>query len=389
MYSLVLMTAMTAAPDTPEFGGLFRDRMNCSGCSGAARYSCYGGCSCNGCCGGGLFGLRERVRSWWNANGCCGGSSYARAYGCCGVSYSCHGSQTFSCFGSSPPISYTPVFNGGLSCHGGPTPMAPAPVFDPFPPVPGGAVPSVPYADPIPAPPPPIDRVGVRPAAHSGPPTAMVSANGTGTRATVLVRLPADAKLYADGAALKLTGGERKFVTPELPAGMEYTYRFTAEYERNGEVVAVTRKVAVRAGETVPVEFADLSVTKPVPSDDDSPVKRNENLAAAPVSKSTSSSAPTAPVQPVASPKAPATGRAVITVKLPAGAALHIDGNRNTSIDPVRQFTSPWLPAGQEFAYLLQAEVMRNGHPEQLTQKVAFRAGEQVTVDFSGLGGGN
>jgi uncharacterized protein (TIGR03000 family) len=89
------------------------------------------------------------------------------------------------------------------------------------------------------------------------------------------------------------------------------------------------------------------------------------------------------------SPKAPATGRAVITVKLPAGAALYIDGNRNSSIDAVRQFTTPLLPAGQEFAYLLKAEVMRNGHPEQLTQKVAFRAGEQVTVDFSGLGGGN
>jgi uncharacterized protein (TIGR03000 family) len=138
-------------------------------------------------------------------------------------------------------------------------------------------------------------------------------------------------------------------------------------------------------------------VTKPVPNGDESPVKSNENLAAAPVKSSSGSTpaalvpsvAPAAPLPPVPPPvtTAPAAGRATIVVKLPAGAALYVDGNRNASTDPVRQFTTPPLPAGQEFAYLLKAEVIRNGHPEQLTQKVAFRAGEQVMVDFSGLGG--
>ena len=44
------------------------------------------------------------------------------------------------------------------------------------------------------------------------------------------------------------------------------------------------------------------------------------------------------------------------------------------------------MPAGREFAYLLRVEVTRNGQPEQLTQKVAFRAGEHTEVDFSSLG---
>ena len=48
-----------------------------------------------------------------------------------------------------------------------------------------------------------------------------------------------------------LTGAERKFVSPELPAGQEFTYRFRAEYERDGETVSVTKKVPVRAGGTV------------------------------------------------------------------------------------------------------------------------------------------
>ena len=59
MYSLVLMSALTATPDGSGWLRDLFDRGNCYGCSGAARYSCYGGCcgadyyaSCNGCCGG-------------------------------------------------------------------------------------------------------------------------------------------------------------------------------------------------------------------------------------------------------------------------------------------------------------------------------------------------
>ncbi len=89
MYSLVLMTAMAGGGEAPQFNGYFRNLFNggnCSGCNGcdggAARYSCYGGgCSGSSCNGwkvaatGHLdFGVRDRVRSWWNANGCCGGT---------------------------------------------------------------------------------------------------------------------------------------------------------------------------------------------------------------------------------------------------------------------------------------------------------------------------
>jgi uncharacterized protein (TIGR03000 family) len=282
---------------------------------------------------------------------------------------------------------YTPVLNGGLSCYGGPVASAPAPVFDPVPATayPYSAPPpaSIPYAQPQVAPPTVVpERVGVRPAAAA---TVTAANGGMGSRASVLVRLPVDAKLYADGTALRMTGPERKFVTPDLPDGMEFTYRFTAEYERNGEVVSVTKKVAVRPGTSAAIEFVDLTVTKPATAGerDAAPVRSGDVVAAAPVSLAKTPEAPAA--LPMTQP---AGERATITVKLPAGATLYVDDRKNPSAEPVRRFTTPPLPAGREFGYLLKAEVVRNGQPETLTQKVAFRAGEQVVVDLTSLGTG-
>ncbi|MFO0796304.1 MAG: TIGR03000 domain-containing protein [Gemmataceae bacterium] len=394
MYSLVLMTAMAGGGDAPQFNGYFRDLFSggsCNGCcgGGAARYSCYGGGCCGGsdCCGGGhaFFGVRDRVRSWWNANGCCGGTTaLSGCNGCCGGTTAlagctgcCGGTAAYSCFGG-PAVSYTPVLNGGLSCYGGPVPSAPPPVFGP--PQPYAAPPAtIPYADPQTAPAP--DRTGFRPAVAFGPPTATVS---NGSRAAIVVRLPADARLYADGVPLRLTGSERRFTTPELPGGMEFTYRMTAEYDRNGEVVSVTKRVPVRSGATETVEFSDLTAARPTTG---APAPPAANPAVAAPAVAVSNPGPTAPVAPTA-PIAPTGGdaRATITVKLPPGAALYVDNNRNPSTESTRRFTTPPLPAGREFAYLLRVEVTRNGQPEQLSQKVAFRAGEHTEVDFSSLG---
>ena len=382
MYSIVLMTALTAAPDAPQFNGYFRDLFNggcggsCNGCSGGVRYSCYGGgcsgavaypaasCSgctgCTGCCGGGVFGLGlgDRVRSWFTpATGCCGSHSY----GCSGAGYSCSG---YSCSGS--------VY----SCFGGPMMMAPPMSFDSFPPSPGQ--PGIPYAVPDPAP----GSARLQPAMHAVP------ASGGGTaRAAVVVKLPADARLSAEGRELNLTGAERKFVSPELPKGQEFVYRFKAEYERDGETVSVTKKVTVQAGAELTVEFTDLTAAKPAAPG------AGKTTSAAPASVTpTVEPAKAAPVKaepPARETPAPAapSERATITVKLPPGATLYVDDRKSPSQEPVRQFATPPLPAGREFAYLIKAEMMRDGRPETLTQKVPFRAGERITVDFTSLGG--
>ena len=394
MYSIVMLTALSAAPDAPQFNGYFRDLFSrdngCNGCSGAARYSC-NGCtgsmaytsSCNGCCGGHVFGLGlgDRVRSFFDRDpvgyGCCGG----RSYSCSGGGLSCSGCSgtAYSCFGS-PAMSYTPMSGAGLSCQGG-TYAVPQPAFDQFPPVPNvqGApgAPNIPYAIPDTAP----GATGLRPA--SAQTNGALAANAPTARASVIVRLPADARLSADGRALNLTGAERKFVSPDLPQGQEFVYKFTAEYERDGELVSVSKKVAVRAGATVSVAFADLTAAK----GSDAP---GATTSTAPAKGAVPTGEPAKAV-PAAkpAPDAPTTSggdRATITVKLPADATLYVDDRKSPSKEPVRSFATPPLPNGREFAYVIKAEVTRNGQPETLTQKVPFRAGERVVVDFTSLG---
>src|SRR5262245_40835757 len=101
MYSLVLMTALTTAPDGPEFNGFFQNLFHGGGCSGsssasgctgysAPQYSYYGGCcgssyNYGSCCGGSGYyagcsgsssGFLSRVRRWFHGDccgGCCGG----------------------------------------------------------------------------------------------------------------------------------------------------------------------------------------------------------------------------------------------------------------------------------------------------------------------------
>jgi uncharacterized protein (TIGR03000 family) len=79
--------------------------------------------------------------------------------------------------------------------------------------------------------------------------------------AQVIVSIPADAKLLANGHATKLTGERREFATPVLVAGQTYHYVFTAEAVRGGQPVVETRRVTVSAGATVNVDFGSLAAT--------------------------------------------------------------------------------------------------------------------------------
>jgi uncharacterized protein (TIGR03000 family) len=71
------------------------------------------------------------------------------------------------------------------------------------------------------------------------------------TPATIVVTLPADAKLTIDGYVSKQTTAQRRLVTVPIRPGQEFTYEFVAE--RNG--VRQTQNVTVRGGQTAPVNF--------------------------------------------------------------------------------------------------------------------------------------
>jgi uncharacterized protein (TIGR03000 family) len=79
--------------------------------------------------------------------------------------------------------------------------------------------------------------------------------------ATIIVSLPASAKLSIDDAVTTSTSDRRVFVSPELNPGKQYHYTLKAEWNRDGKAVVVTKEVAVSAGnETlVNIEASDAA----------------------------------------------------------------------------------------------------------------------------------
>lgn len=464
MYTLVLMTAMSTAPATPQFDGLFRDffRGSCHGsCTG--RNSCHGSCQ-----GGGLF--HGRIRNFFadlfdggschgSCNGSCNGSrprdplpaarpydrgmdpAYARSNGCTGsapyASGGCTGSVPLylgSCFGSTPNYSCF-----GSSCNGGMMPMnvptlpydyaQPQPVgfasgpgcdcltggvrgqpFGGTPGLPQLGSPVYPDGYPvIPNPGVPMPRPGdefdnpaqPRPADGRGGSAYKVPVDDDNNRGRVQVRVPAEAKLFVEGRQLSVKDGERVFVTPPLPTGREAVYTFKVEFTRDGDTVTHSRKVKVKANATTVVDFTEPSGSSvkaeptnslpPVPMPPADPAKAPTDAVKAPpappevpafdsrtTNKSKADDVPTLTPPPLASV-------AKITVKLPKGATLFVNGGKNERTELVREFTTPTLTPGKAYQYTMRAELVRNGLPEYQESKVDFKAGDTLTVDFTSL----
>jgi uncharacterized protein (TIGR03000 family) len=379
MYTLVLMSALSSAPDAAEFNGFFRRLFSFGG----------GGC-CGGSCTGSGYGscTGSRLRAYTS---CCGGTG--RGYGSCtGSSFaagSCTGSgYSSSCTGSgmgvSPPIMgsdlavptpavsyfyptlYLPPADGGSGCVGSGLGAMPPMTL---PAIPSPGLPTTPLAPPQPASP---------DASVPDSPAGRGTSYAGGGRATVVVRLPADAALFAEGRKLTLAGGERTFTTPPLPAG-DWGYTFKAEYTRDGETISRSKRVAVRPGDSLVVEFAEAGLARTTQGDPKpaaAGLVKGGNPFAVPTVVP-----PAADSQPKAGPAAaPREEPARLTIKLPPGATLTVDGKR---VDRGGDFRTPPLAPGREYRYQMQAELVSNGRPERRSTTVSFRAGELVTVDLT------
>lgn len=72
---------------------------------------------------------------------------------------------------------------------------------------------------------------------------------------------------------------------------------------------------------------------------------------------------------------------ATIIVNLPADAQLTFDGEQTRSTSSRRVFVTPELSPGADFAYVLKAEVMKDGKPVVLDEKkVTVQAGSTAEV---------
>lgn len=381
MYSMLMMTSLAAGPDVTEFNGFFRNLFSFrGGCAG----SCGGSGSGYGSCTG-----RNSARA-----GCTGNYPPRLSSSCLGrASASCQGSNYYSsCSGSDMSSSYdmpamTPYYAPSAPCDSCPPATSGIPGGGTLPPTYSEPPTTAPFARPRPAvpgavvPPADIDENRARRVAFASP---------TSDRATVVVKLPADARLYAQGRELQLTSDRREFVTPPLPPG-EFGYTFRAEYVRGGETVSQSKQVAIRPGQTFAVEFVDLVAARgmpavpPVPAPPSiPPAAAMPSVLAADLARKPTPIAAVTPTPAKAAPATPAVGeRARITLKLPAGATLYVDGKKHDRVDAVRQFDTPPVPVGQTFTYAVRVEVVRNGRPESQSEQVTVRAGEVTTRDFT------
>ena len=210
MYSMVLMMAMSASPEAAAFGS----------CTGYSCNGCTGYSSCHG--GGGLFkGKSCHGCTGYTYTSCTGCTGYTSCTGCTGYTSCCgckgggifggmfkgHGCKGSSCQGYTSCCGCT----GYTSCTG----------------CTGGVIVTPPKTEPIPPP----KKGGV-----------------TALPATIVVNVPADAKVTIDGTPTKSTSAVRVFATPELAPGAVYYYTVTAEVVREGKTLTASEKIAVEAG---------------------------------------------------------------------------------------------------------------------------------------------
>jgi uncharacterized protein (TIGR03000 family) len=80
-----------------------------------------------------------------------------------------------------------------------------------------------------------------------------------GTAAVIHVEVHASAEVWFNGYKTKLTGPERRFVSPLLQPGQTYTYRLRVRWLDNGVEIDQTRTIAVARGERTHVVFVPVA----------------------------------------------------------------------------------------------------------------------------------
>jgi uncharacterized protein (TIGR03000 family) len=276
MYSVVLATMMTVTPATQDWhGNAWGGCWGCHGCCGC--YGCWGCWGCWGCCG-----------CWGSCSGCCG---------CCG----CWGYSSWGCYGCS-------------GCCGT--------VY--YPGCCGGTVYVVPETPKQTLPPPKREQKEEQ------------KKEGV---SRVTIRALADARISVDGQPLTLSGTTEIFETPALEPGQSYSYVFRAEGNRGGQTVVRERKVKLRAGESVEVDFSDLY----------------------------------------------AKAAARVTIVMPEDAKLIVENVTYPQGTSKRTFETPDLEAGRHYTYTMRAEANRDGRLLKQEKRVDVEAGKNVTVEFKDL----
>jgi uncharacterized protein (TIGR03000 family) len=95
--------------------------------------------------------------------------------------------------------------------------------------------------------------------------------------AQLSVRLPAMAELQIDGQKTRSTGPMRRYTSPPLEPGQQYTYELRAKWMQNGREMTRTRTVEVRPGQVVNVDLLSPSAEER-PTPDSTPAPDNKTI---------------------------------------------------------------------------------------------------------------
>jgi len=251
MYSVVLLMAVTAGGETPDFGR----RGGCCGC-----YGCYG---CSGCYGG--------CRGGRGCHGCRG------CYGCCGYGYGCCGTVvSYGCCGSAATTTKGGQDTGGntggdtsktVTKGGGDDKLKPGTALS--------AEETKWLKEMTDAEKDAGEKKKIeddfKKDSHVGRKATyeVFKKMKTGgdqqvsdrpAPATVIVKIHPSARLTVDGSPTRSTSAVRTFETPDLAPGKTFSYSLTAEFQQGGKTVTVTKLVKVEAGRMVSVDLSKANV---------------------------------------------------------------------------------------------------------------------------------
>jgi uncharacterized protein (TIGR03000 family) len=176
--------------------------------------------------------------AWHRSLGCTGGlflhsGRYASCIGCIGWSTACYGCA--GCWGGG----YVAWGAGCVGCWGcmGCYGVYAAPV-------------TAPAGNPMQAPPP----------APTTPPGTGSPTPETSKAAQLIIEKPADARIFVDDLPVRSDGASQTFATPLLEPNQAYFYVVRVEITREGKTLSESRRVIVRAGQTIQESFREPGI---------------------------------------------------------------------------------------------------------------------------------
>jgi len=193
----------------------------------------------------------------------------------------------------------------------------------------------------------PMDTAPMTPAVDGATPPEPMPPEGSGASlrradGTLIVEVPAEAKIYVNDRLTSTPGEIREYISRNLVRGYNYSYEVRAEMEVDGKTVTETKKVDLRAGQNVRLAF---------------------NMAPAATDEVETS----------------------ITVKVPANAKVNLGGNDTKASGETRVFRTSALGKDGEwkdYKIVVTAEV--DGREITKEQTFDLKAGEnkELTFDF-------